>query len=118
MPDGSSNPFLFKGDGKYSFKDLSNEWGTGKMKGYFNGAAYADLNNDGNLDLVINCINAPAIVLKNNAPKQNYLSLSFNGDKGQNKKGVGCKAYLFQGGKLQYQQLMLTRGFESSSDPR
>ena len=43
MPDGASHPFLFKGDGKLHFKDVSEDWGTGKMKGYFNGAAYADL---------------------------------------------------------------------------
>ena len=63
----------------HSFKDVSKAWGTGEMKGYYNGAAYADLNNDGNLDLVINCIDAPAVILKNNAPGKNYLSLSFQG---------------------------------------
>jgi hypothetical protein len=117
MPDGSSHPFLFKGGGNFSFKDLSNEWGTGRMKGYYNGAAYADLDNDGNLDLVINCINAPAVVLKNNAPRKNYISISFKGDS-LNTSGIGCKAYLFQKNKMQYQQLMLTRGFQSSSDTR
>ncbi|MBL0356437.1 MAG: VCBS repeat-containing protein [Chitinophagaceae bacterium] len=117
MPDGSSHPFLYKGSGSYSFKDVSDDWGTGKMKGYFNGAAYADLDNDGNLDLLINCINAPAVVLKNNAPKKNYIAVSFKADSG-NTFGIGCKAYLFQKGKMQYQQLMLTRGFESSSDTR
>jgi hypothetical protein len=118
MPDGASHPYLFKGDGKINFKDVSDAWGTGKMKGYFNGAAYADLDNDGNLDLVINCINAPAVILKNNAPKKNYLSVSFKGDAGFNTFGVGSKAYIFQKGKIQYQQLMLTRGFMSSSDTR
>jgi len=117
MPDGSSHPYLFKGDGKLSFKDVSEAWGTANLKGYFNGAAYADLNNDGNLDLVINCIDAKALILKNNAPKKNYISISFRGD-GLNTKGIGCKAYVFQKGKFQYQQLMLTRGFESSSDTR
>lgn len=117
MPEGPSHPFVFKGDGELHFKDLSKDWGTGDMKGYFNGASYADLDNDGNLDLVINCINAPAVVLKNNAPKRNYLSLSFKGE-GLNTYGIGCKAYLFTGGKLQYQQLMLTRGFQSSTEPR
>jgi hypothetical protein len=122
MPDGSSHPFLFKGDGKFSFKDLSDDWGTGKMKGYYNGAAYADLDNDGNLDLVINCINAPAVILKNNAPRKNYVSISFKGDSA-NTSGIGCKAYLFQKDKsgvsrMQYQQLMTTRGFESSCEPR
>ncbi|MES1215418.1 MAG: VCBS repeat-containing protein [Bacteroidota bacterium] len=117
MPDGASHPFLFKGDGVLKFKDISNEWGTGSMKGYFNGASYADLDNDGNLDLVINCLNAPAVVLKNNAPKKNYVSIGFKGD-GLNTSGIGAKAYLFQKGRIQYQQLMLTRGFQSSSDSR
>lgn len=117
MPDGSSHPFLFKGDGSLGFRDMSNEWGTGDLKGYFNGASYADLDNDGNLDLVVNCIDAPALILKNNAPKKNYLSLSFKGE-GLNTMGIGAKAYIFSRGKLQYQQLMLTRGFQSSSDCR
>ena len=117
MPDGASHPFLFKGDGNLNFKDVSENWGTNEMSGYFNGAAYADLNNDGSLDIVINCLNAPALILKNNAPKKNYLSIAFKGD-GMNTTGIGTKAYLFTGGKMQYQQLMLTRGFMSSSEPR
>ncbi|MEO8111536.1 MAG: VCBS repeat-containing protein [Ginsengibacter sp.] len=122
MPEGSSHPFLYKGDGNLSFKDVSSDWGTGNMKGFYNGAAYADLDNDGNLDLVINCIDAPAVVLKNNAPKKNYISISFKGD-ALNTFGIGSKAYVFQKGKsdsyrMQYQQLMLTRGFQSSSDTR
>lgn len=117
MPDGSSHPYLYTGDGKMNFKDVSNEWGTGNMKGYFNGAAYADLNNDGNLDLIVNCIDAPAVILKNNAPAKNSLSISFKGE-GMNKAGIGAKAYLYIDGKIQYQQLMLTRGFMSSSEPK
>lgn len=117
MPDGASHPFLYKGDGKLNFNDVSDSWGTGDMKGYFNGASYADLDNDGNLDLVINCIGAPAVILKNNAPKKNSFSLSFNGS-GMNSHGIGAKAYVFTGEKMQYQQLMLTRGFQSSTEPR
>ncbi|HUS03039.1 MAG TPA: VCBS repeat-containing protein, partial [Chitinophagaceae bacterium] len=118
MPDGSSHPYLYKGDGKLNFKDVSDNWGTGKMKGYFNGASYADLDNDGNLDLVINSLNAQAVILKNNSPKKNYLSVSLKGDTGFNTFGIGCKAYIFQRDKIQYQQLMLTRGFMSASDTR
>src|SRR5215203_1905803 len=117
MPDGASHPFLFQGDGASNFKDVSEQWGTGKMKGYYNGASYADLDNDGDLDLVINCINVRAVVLKNNAPKKNYLSLALKGNTA-NSFGLGVKVYLFQKAKLQYQQLMLTRGFQSSSDTR
>ncbi len=124
MPDGTSHPFLFRNTGTGSFKDVSEKWGTGKMKGYFNGAAYADLDNDGNLDLVMNCINAPAVILKNNARRRkNFFPLSFKGE-GMNKFGIGAKAWLWahdnKSGNpdLQYQELMLTRGFESSSDTR
>ena len=117
MPDGAAHPYLYKGDGKFLFTDESKNWGTGNMKGYYTGAAYADLNNDGNIDLVINCLNAEAIILKNEAPKKNYISLSFRGDS-RNTFGVGAKAYVFQKGKMQFQELMLTRGFQSSSDTR
>ena len=107
--------FYLKDNGNSGFKDVSDAWGTGDMKGYFNGAAYADLNNDGNLDMVINCLNAPAVILKNNAPKKNYLSLAFKGE-GMNTMRHWSKSYLFSKEKpgrhqMQYQELMLTRGF-------
>ena len=87
-------PFLFRNGGNGDFRDESDSWGTGTMKGYFNGAAYADLNNSGNLDLVMNCINARAVVLKNNSIKKNFLSISFQGE-GMNKFGIGSKAYVW-----------------------
>ena len=117
MPDGSSHPFFFKGDGKLKFEDVSKAWGTSKMKGYFNGAAYADLDNDGNLDVVINCIDAPAVVLKNNAPVKTMVNLSLKGE-GMNRFGVGAKVWMFTGKTMQYQQMMPTRGFQSSVDMR
>ena len=117
MPDGSSHPFLFKGDGDKHFKDMSDIWGTGSMKGYFNGSAYADLDNDGDLDLVINTINAPAVLLENKATPRNHTSISFKSDT-LNRWGIGAKAYVYANGKMQYQQVMTTRGFQSSSEPR
>lgn len=113
MPDGSSHPFFFKNKDGLHFEDMSNAWGTGKMKGYYNGAAYADLDNDGCLDMVINPLNAPAVILKNTSANKSAVSISFKGDS-TNKFGIGAKAYVFQKDKMQYQQLMLTRGFQSS----
>jgi len=114
MPDGSTHPFLFKGDGNLSFKDVSDSWGTQKLKGCSNGASYADLDNDGDLDLVINCLNAPALILQNNSPKKNFISISFKGDS-LNTMSVGCKAYVYTNSKMQYQEVMPVRGFMSSS---
>ncbi|MBL7744083.1 MAG: VCBS repeat-containing protein [Chitinophagaceae bacterium] len=117
MPDGASHPFVFKGHSNAAFSNESDAWGLGELSGYFNGAAYADFDNDGKPDLVVNSLNGTSFVLKNNSPKKNFLSLSFKGDS-LNTYGIGAKAYLFTDKGIQYQQLMLTRGFQSSSDPR
>jgi hypothetical protein len=117
MPDGSSHPFFFKNNDEYSFSDKSAEWGTATMKGYFNGAAYADLDNDGDLDMVINSLNSESFVMKNNLTGKQAVSVSFEGDS-LNRFGIGAKLYLFAGGQMQYQQMNLTRGFQSSVEPR
>lgn len=117
MPDGASHPYFFRGDGRLKFTDMSTDWGTASLKGYHTGASYADLDNDGNLDMVINCINAPALLLKNKAPAKYTVDLVFRGS-GANTFGVGAKAWLFNRGRMQFQQLMLTRGFQSSCDPK
>ncbi len=117
MPDGSSHPYFYRGDGKINFTNVSDSWGTGAMKGYFNGASYADLDNDGNLDMVINCLNAPAMVLKNKLPAKYTIDIVFKGND-KNTSGIGAKAWIFTNGKMQYQQLMTTRGFQSSCDAK
>ena len=117
MPDGKVHNYLFKGNADGHFSDMSNDWGLSQPT-YSNGAAYADLNNDGKLDLIINNINEEAFIYKNDEEnKSHFLSISFTGNN-LNTRGIGCKTYLFSGGKIQYQQLMLTRGFQSSSEAR
>lgn len=117
MPEGRSHPFFFRNESEYGFTDVSKDWGTGDMKGFYNGSAYADLDNDGDLDMVINCLNAEATVLRNNSQPGNQLSIRLAGDS-MNRFGIGAKVYLWSGGQLQYQQLMATRGFQSSVDLR
>jgi hypothetical protein len=115
MPDGASHPFFYKGDGN-GFKDVSDVWGTENMKGYFNGSAYADLDNDGNLDMVINCINAPAQILKNKGPQKNSIDVRLKGSD-KNKFGIGGKVWVYSRGTVQYQQIQTSRGFQSGVAP-
>ncbi len=117
MPDGAAINYLFKGNADGRFSDVSNESGM-NIPSYSNGCAYADLDNDGKLDLIINNINAEATIYHNiNSNHAHYLTINLRSNDA-NKFGIGCKAYLFNKSKLQYEELMLTRGFLSSSEPR
>jgi hypothetical protein len=116
MPTGEAHSYLFKGTKSEKFIDKSTSWGI-KDAMLSNGAAYADLNNDGNLDLVTNNMNHEAIVYKNMSKGAHYLSLKFTGRQ-DNRFGIGAKAYTFCSKQMQYEQLMLTRGFQSSVEPK
>lgn len=117
MPDGSGHPYFFRNNSDYSFSDVSQDWGTGSWNGYFNGAAYADLDNDGDLDMVINAINSEAVLLRNNEKNNQSLNISFEGGV-PNLFGFGTKVYVYGNQVMQYQQLAPSRGFQSSVEPR
>jgi len=116
MPPGSVHSYVYKGNKNENFEDKSADWGFTEP-GLANGAAYADLNNDGHLSLIVNNVNHEAGIYKNTAKSNNYITLTFTGRQ-DNHFGVGTKAYVFCGKEMQYEQLMLTRGFQSSVDTR
>ena len=116
MPTGEAHSYVFKGTKSEKFIDKSALWGI-KDTMLSNGAAYADLNNDGHLDIVTNNLNHVACIYKNLSKGTHYLSLKFNGRE-DNRFGIGVKAYVFWGKQMQYEQLMLTRGFQSSVEPK
>jgi enediyne biosynthesis protein E4 len=117
MPDGASHPFFFKGNVGAAFANESEAWGTAGMKGYYNGAAYADLDNDGDLDMVVSAINEKATLLRNNSNKANFIQFKLTAA-AANTQALGAKVYVFNKGNIQYQQVMATRGFQSASDTR
>lgn len=119
MPDGKVHNYLYRGTATTQFEDKSAAWGFGEPT-ISNGAAYADLDNDGDLDLITNNIDSPAGLYQNDAnklfPDNHHLTVRLKGDS-PNTFGVGAKVIVKYGDSLQMQQLMPTRGFESSVAP-
>lgn len=116
MPAGTVQNKFFKGNGTGLFGDYSKIW-AGQDVFITNGAALADLDNDGDMDIITNNLNKNATIYRNNGhPERNYLKLKFQLNTG-NAFGLGTKVALYHGGKLQYKELTTTRGFQSSSDP-
>ena len=115
IPTESVGNYAYKNNGDLSFSDVSSEFGI-DMPSFSNGSAYSDLDNDGDLDLVINNVNMPASIYRNNS-KSNWVSFSFSSD-GLNTYGIGNKLYVYVNGGVQYQELSPMRGFQSSVDYR
>lgn len=107
--------YLFENNGDLTFKKRSDDWGFTEP-GFASGACYADLDNDGDLELIINEYNSVARIYKNNASeliKNNYLTVKLNGQKG-NLQAIGAKVYVYAAGRLQMQELNPYRGYEST----
>lgn len=108
--------YLFKNEKGKQFKDVSAQWGF-TAKDFANGAIYADLDNDGDLDVVLNRINDTAAVYRNNYIEQGgkgkATDISFQ-YKDKNKNGIGTKMVVFCGTqKLDY-EFEPVRGFQSA----
>jgi len=118
MPTLEVPNYIFQNNGNETFTKKTNEWGLTKP-GVSAGAAYSDLDNDGDMDLVINNSNDYADIYKNNAEsrvKNNFLRVRLNGNV-SNERGIGTKIKLFCKGVQYYQEQSPVRGFQSSSDP-
>lgn len=118
MPSSDVVNYLFRNNGNLTFSNVSREWGISTPSNS-NGAAYADLDNDGDLDLVINNINKPVFLYRNGNGKMGenrFLQVQLQGE-GSNTQGIGAKVWLYQKGRQQYQEQMPSRGFQSSVSP-
>ncbi|MEK6479554.1 VCBS repeat-containing protein [Catalinimonas sp. 4WD22] len=118
MKGAKTSNYIFLNNKDLTFSDFTEAWGI-KTPSFSNGAAYSDLDNDGDLDLVVNNINDPAFVLRNNTSEQTkapYLKLKLEG-KADNPQAIGSRVYLYQGNSSQYVYHSPQKGYLSSVTP-
>ncbi|WP_031427521.1 VCBS repeat-containing protein [Flavimarina sp. Hel_I_48] len=115
MPSGKVTNYIYSGAPDALFTNQSKNWIANDSLPA-TGSAYADLDNDGDLDLVTNNINAPASIYENKGATGSFLKLKFK-DTIRNTFAIGTKAIAFSNGKLQYRQLYTTKSWQSSSEP-
>ncbi len=120
LPEIKLDNYVFKNKGDLTFEDVSEDWGI-KIPSFSNGAAYADLDRDGDLDIVVNNMDEPAFIYRNNAnPNQeneetsnHYLNIALKGSE-KNKAGIGTKIKLTHAGGIQYQEHAPYKGYLST----
>ncbi len=118
MPVVPLSNYSFHNKGDLTFENTSVTWGM-DTPGFSNGCAYGDLDNDGDLDLVVNNVNMEAFIYRNESRQKrvdnNYLQLSFKG-KDQNLFAIGAVVKMYADDQIILQENMPSRGFQSSVD--
>ncbi|MEO0573743.1 MAG: VCBS repeat-containing protein, partial [Bacteroidota bacterium] len=114
IPQKKVPNYVFRNRGNLTFENVSSYW-IKSTPTFSNGSVYADFDNDGDLDLVINTINEPVIFLENTSLGTNSITLKFNGPE-NNLFGIGAKVILYSS-EMQVQENFPTKGYLSTVPP-
>lgn len=115
IPTYKLRNFVYRNNGDWTFEDKTGDWFTSKAS-WSNGAAWADLDNDGDIDYIVSNLEDPAFIYQNMASDQstgNYLQFNLEGS-AQNPKGIGASVTIHYENQLQYLEMNPTRGIFSS----
>jgi len=118
MPSKAVPNFVYRNKGNFLFEEVGEKWGLDQPS-FSNGNSYADLDNDGDLDIVVNNVNMKAFVYQNKTDTLKRRSIQFQlvGNK-KNSKGIGSKLILYSNVNTYMAELFPSRGFQSSVSHR
>ncbi len=117
MPSSQFLNYAYRNEGDFKFTNVSTEWGFDEPF-YSSGSAYADFDNDGDLDLIVNNINAPSVLYRNNTDTATHKSITIKvSSKTKNTFAIGTRVLVYAGKNLWMGDNFVTRGYQSSTQP-
>lgn len=119
IPSTKLSNYIYQNHGDYQFSDQTQEWGL-DQRTFSNGATASDLDNDGDLDLIVNNLEDPAFIYENTASQNgnNHVAIELEWPKSPNINGLNSKIELFNNGNVLSREILPSAGYQSGRNPK